>query len=58
VMTMDDVDSVSVQISSDGTVHLTIRKCSGYSDEYRLQPREAKYLFNEFGTICKRVGEE
>ena len=55
---MDDVDAVSLQESSDGTVFLTIRKSSGYSDEYRMQPREAKYLFNKFGDVLKRVGND
>jgi len=54
---MKDIDAVSLSKASDGGVFLTIRKGNGYTDNYHMEPREAQFLFSEFGTVLKQIGE-
>jgi len=55
---MKDIDAVSLSEASDGGVFLTIRKENGYTDNYHMEPREARFLFSEFGTLLKKIGEK
>jgi hypothetical protein len=54
---MDDIDALAVTTASDGSVFLTIRKGTGYTDEYCMDARTAQFLFSEMGTVLKRLPE-